>query len=359
MREYGPGVRGGRPRRAWSRWSAAAAVLAVPGAALVFLRIVPWEVGTPWIQLLALFPAGLITTTAALAAAVVALFRNTGPRRAVAAALVAGLLAVQLGWVLDRVVPPGTLATPLSGNVQPANVQSPAPPADLAPGPVLTVMAVNVGYSGVDPGALLAEIRTRKVDVLALPELAPAGLKALDKAGLGSLLPSRATDVDWDKIGSALFSRFPLGQVERVPGSAFHQSRAVAVIPSASGPVHLTAVHVDSPRRGHITSWRQELRQLGELWQALPGSRLAILLGDFNASADHSEFRDLVATGLSDAAQVTGKGLAPTWPVNSPAPAFVAIDHVLVSPGIEVMDFDVVTLPGTDHAAVVARLVLP
>ncbi|MBA4103095.1 MAG: endonuclease/exonuclease/phosphatase family protein, partial [Arthrobacter sp.] len=68
---------------------------------------------------------------------------------------------------------------------------------------------------------------------------------------------------------------------------------------------------------------------------------------------------DLVATGLSDAAQVTGKGLAPTWPVNSPAPAFVAIDHVLASPGIEVVDFDVVTLPGTDHAAVVARLVLP
>ncbi|MDT9136322.1 hypothetical protein RSW15_24625, partial [Escherichia coli] len=85
----------------------------------------------------------------------------------------------------------------------------------------------------------------------------------------GTLLPSRATDVDWDKVGSALFSRFPLEQVERVPGSAFHQSRAVAGIPTASGPVHLTAVHVDPPRRGHITSWREELRQLGELWQAL------------------------------------------------------------------------------------------
>ncbi|OAE02094.1 endonuclease/exonuclease/phosphatase family protein [Arthrobacter sp. OY3WO11] len=358
MREYGAGVRGGEPRRPRSRWSAAAVFLAVPGAALVFLRMVPWDVGTPWIQLLALFPAGLISTTAALAAAVVALFRNAGPLRTVSAALVAALLAVQLNWVLDRVLPPDTLAGPPSGNVQPANVQSPARSADQARGPVVTVMAVNVGYTGIDPGALLAEIRSRNVDVLALPELAPAGLKALDRAGLASLLPFRATDVAWDKIGSALFSRFPLQQVDRVPGSAFHQSRAVASFPSAAGPVHLTAVHVDSPRRGHIASWRAELRLLGELWQVLPDSQPAILLGDFNASADHGEFRNLLSTGLSDAAEVTGKGLAPTWPVNSPAPAFVAIDHVLVTPGIEVLDFDVVTLPGTDHAAVVARLVL-
>jgi endonuclease/exonuclease/phosphatase family metal-dependent hydrolase len=359
MQEHGAGGRGGGPRRRVSRWSVAAAVLALPGAALVFLRLVPRDLGTPWIQLLALFPAVLPTTAAALAAAVVALCLRAEPRRALSAALVAMLLVIQLAWVLDRVLPPGNSGPVASGKIQPANVQSPAPSADQARGPVVTVMAVNVGYTGVDPGALLAEIRSRNVDVLALPELAPAGLKALDRAGLSSLLPFRATDVGWDKIGSALFSRFPLRQVDRVPGSAFHQSRAVASLPTTAGPVHLTAVHIDSPRRGHIASWRAELRQLGELWQALPDNRHAILLGDFNASADHDEFRDLLATGLSDAAEVTGKGLAPTWPVNSPAPAFVAIDHVLVSPGIQVLDFDVVTLPGTDHAAVAARLVLP
>ena len=273
MQEHGDGRRGGGPRPHVSRWSLAAAVLALPGAALVFLRLVPWDVGTPWIQILALFPAGLSTTAAALAAAVVAFCLRAEPRRAVSAALVAMLLVIQLAWVLDRVLPPGTSGPVASGNIQPATVQSPAPSGDPAREPVVTVMALNVGYTGVDPGALLAEIRSRNVDVLALPELAPPGLKALDRAGLGTLLPSRATDVGWDKIGSALFSRFPLEQVERVPGSAFHQSRAVAGIPTSSGPLHLTAVHVDSPSRGHITSWRAELRQLGDLWQALPGTR--------------------------------------------------------------------------------------
>ena len=360
MQEYGGRGSGVRPPRPWSWWSIVGAVLAVPGAALALLRLVPWDIGTPWIQLLSLFPAGLITTTAALAAAVVAVCLHRGTHRALIAVVVGALLVTQLGMVLDRIMPaPGALDRMQSGRVQPAKVQSAAPPAEDVAGPVLTVMALNVGSTGVEPGALLAEIRKRHIDVLALPELAPAGLKELEKAGLASLLPARALDVDWVGIvGSGLFSRFPLEQVERVPGSAFHQSRAVARIPAA-GPVHLTAVHVSSPRRGHIPSWRAELRQLGELREALPKDRHAILLGDFNASPDHREFRELLASGLTDAADVAGKGLAPTWPMNSPAPPFVAIDHILVSPGIEVSDFEVVTLPGTDHAAVVARLVLP
>jgi endonuclease/exonuclease/phosphatase family metal-dependent hydrolase len=371
MREYGGGGRGGRPFLPWSRWSIIAAVLALPGAALVVLRVVPWDIGSPWIQLLSLFPAALLMTTAALAAAVVAVWLHAGTRRAVFAALVAALLVAQLGLVVDRVLPaPAALAHAQSLGVQPANdqpatvqpasVESAAQATHTARGRVLTVMAVNVGFTGIEPVSLVSEVRNRNVDILALPELAPLGLKELDKAGLASLLPFRATDVEWVGTGSALFSRLPLKQVERVPGSAFYQSRAVAEAPTATGQVHLTAVHIDSPRRGHIPSWRAELRQLGELWQALPDDdRHTILLGDFNASADHREFRELLATGLSDAADAAGKGLTPTWPVNSPAPAFVAIDHVLVSPGIEVADFQVVTLPGTDHAAIVARLVLP
>lgn len=360
MQENGGGWRGMWSLLPRSRWSVITAVLAMPGAALMVLRLVPWDVGSPWIQLLSLFPAALLATTAALATAVVALCLQAAARRAVLAALVAALLVTQLGLVLDRVMAaPGPLARVQSSQVQRGTTELPGPPGRSAPGQELTVMAVNVGSTGIDPQSLVSEVRSRGVDILALPELAPLGLKELDKAGLASLLPYRATDVDWVGTGSALFSRFPLEQVERVPGSAFHQSRAVAAVPGASGPVHLTAVHVDSPRRGHIPSWREELRQLGGLWLALPDGHHTILLGDFNASADHREFRELVATGLADAADVAGKGLTPTWPVNSPAPAFVAIDHVLVSPGTGVADFQVVRLPGTDHAGVLARLVLP
>jgi hypothetical protein len=46
---------------------AVAVMLALPGTALLVLRLVPWDVGTPWVQLLAFFPVTLMLTAAALA----------------------------------------------------------------------------------------------------------------------------------------------------------------------------------------------------------------------------------------------------------------------------------------------------
>jgi endonuclease/exonuclease/phosphatase (EEP) superfamily protein YafD len=327
-----------------------AALLCVPGAVLSALRLVPWDIGTPWIQLLSVFPASLVLTAAAAAVAVVALCVDLRLSRAVLAATVTAVMLLQLAMVLPRVLPSEGTAT--AAQAAPASAGS---PASLR---TLSVMALNVGKTGVDAGALLAEARARNIDILALPELAPAGLEALESAGVASDFPYRSLDVDWAGTGSGIFSAFPLQAEERVPGTVFYQSRAVAAVPGVRGGIHLTAVHVDSPRPGHTPYWRQELRQLGDLRLALPDSRAAILLGDFNASQDHREFRDLLATGLTDASQAAGKGLAPTWPANSELPLFVAVDHVLVTPGIEIIDFMTVSVTGTDHAAVVAELAL-
>jgi endonuclease/exonuclease/phosphatase family metal-dependent hydrolase len=220
-------------------------------------------------------------------------------------------------------------------------------------------MALNVGSSGVDSTVLLTEAGDRKVDILALPELRPPGLEALEAAGIAAMFPYRALDVDWAGVGSAIFSRFPLQASGRMPDTAFYQSRGVVTIPGAAGGIQLTAIHIASPRPGNIPTWRQELRQLGQARQDLPGSVPAILLGDFNASYDHREFRDLLATGFTDAAQAVGKGMTPTWPAGSMVPAFVALDHVLVTAGIGIGSYATVAVPGTDHAGVVAELVLP
>ncbi len=333
-------------RRSGTWLGVAAAILCVPGAALAMLRLIPWDIGTPWIQLLSGFPASLVLTAAALAAAVLALCLDPRLNRTVLAATVTAMMLLQLAMVLPRVLPTGGTGRPSQAS----------PAGQPAPVRTVSVMALNVGPTGVDVEALLAEVRVRNIEILALPELAPPGLEALEVAGLASELPYRALDVDWAGTGSAIFSAFPLDTEERVPDTIFYQSRAVAAVPGVRGGVHLTAVHVDSPRPGHTPHWRQELRQLGELQLALPGSPPAILLGDFNASQDHREFRDLLATGLTDAAQVAAKGLAPTWPAHSQVPPFVALDHVLVTPGIGILDFATFKVPGSDHAAVVAVL---
>lgn len=326
-----------------------ALVLALPGAALTLLRVIPWDIGTPWVQLVAAFPATLALTAAALVCVLPAVLRRPPTGNVVVAGLVTALLAVQVAVVAPRILAAGTRGAELAAAREPGR-QS---------GAVLTVMALNVGSTGVDAEALLAEVRNRNVDVLALPELAPPGLEALDGAGLASALPHRVLDVDWAGTGSALFSRFPLERRERVPDSAFYQSRAAADVPGSRTPVSLTAVHVDSPRPGHTPLWRAELEQLGTLQDEVPDGGAAILLGDFNASADHREFRDLLGTGLTDAAEAAGKGLTPTWPVGSPAPPFVALDHILVTPGVMVAGFDRVLVPGSDHTGIVARLQVP
>lgn len=326
---------------------AVAVMLALPGTALLVLRLVPWDVGTPWVQLLAFFPVTLMLTAAALACAVLAMCLTRSGSSILLAGFMTAVLAVQAGMVLPR-------ALEASGPVPAA-----AAGMDRQNGRTLTVMALNVGSTGIDADALVAEVRNRSVDVLALPELAPEGLQDLDAAGLAGLLPGRSLNVEWNGTGSAVFSRFPLQAQKRVPGSRFSQSRAEATVPGSDQPVQLTAVHVASPRRGEIPRWRSELAQLGSLAAELPTGTSAILLGDFNASIDHREFRELLGTGLTDAAGAAGKALTPTWPVNSPVPPFVALDHVLVSGGITVAGFERVLVSGSDHAAVVARLVLP
>lgn len=315
----------------------------MPGIVLSVAWYLPWDIGTPWIQLLSAFPMAIVVTLVALLAAVI--YRGRGKLAVLLGVIL--LLGVQLVAVVPRLLP--------------------AAAAPVDPGKsTLTVMALNVGDEEVSVNALLKEVRARKVDVLALPELNPETLGNLDSAGLSDYFPYRVLDVDETATGSGIFSRFPLEDMGRVPNSEFYQTRAVVTVPArapeaapqpgtppaaVSTAIELTAVHVASPRQGQVVQWRRDIKRLA----GMAGSgRPAILFGDFNASLDHREFRELLDSGLKDAAQVTGRSLLPTWPEGSPLPPFVALDHVVLNAQVDVSQFDTVVVPGTDHAAVVA-----
>lgn len=355
MRAVQPSVPGLRPsllRRAasWACWSIAA-LLWLPAAGLTIVRFAGGGSGTPWVQLLSLFPASLFASVAAAAVALAAAALELRGARIVLAVLATGLLVGQMLIVAPRIVPVYTTGGTLVG--RPAHAVAAANHAGVHP---LTVMALNVGSTGVDPAALLGQARARDVDILALPELALEGLANLEAAGIGVDFPYRVIDVDGAGTGNAIFSRYPLLPMPRVPGTSFYQTRAVADVPGTGGGIQLTSVHIDSPRLGHTPSWRAELDQLAGLQRGLPADRSSVLLGDFNAGHDHAAFRNLLAAGLTDAAGTAGMGLVPTWPINAPVPAFTAIDHILVSHGIRVVGFRTVEFPGTDHAAVVGTL---
>jgi endonuclease/exonuclease/phosphatase (EEP) superfamily protein YafD len=121
--------------------------------------------------------------------------------------------------------------------------------------------------------------------------------------------------------------------------------------------VEVLSVHPMVPRsEANMDQWRADLRALPP---ATPRGAVRILAGDFNATLDHAEFRRVVDRGYEDVADEVGHGLRATWPANGRRTLPVTIDHVLADERCGVRDVRVIELPGSDHRAVVAELVLP
>jgi endonuclease/exonuclease/phosphatase family metal-dependent hydrolase len=120
--------------------------------------------------------------------------------------------------------------------------------------------------------------------------------------------------------------------------------------------VELTAVHVVPPlSNSAVRAWRGELAGLP---RTTPNDRVRILAGDFNASLDHAALRTLLDRDYSDAAEETGKGLEPTWSSWPTGPP-LTIDHNLVDSSCAIGSYAVFDLPGSDHNAIVAEVILP
>ncbi|MDQ3886448.1 MAG: endonuclease/exonuclease/phosphatase family protein [Actinomycetota bacterium] len=300
-------------------------VCGVLGTAL--LRLVP--VNTQWMfAALSFAPYILAGASALLLVALVA--RRW--RHGAAAALAVALLA------------PGVL---------PRAFRNAQPDAGGAP---LTVASANLYYGRADPRAVIHLVRTHQVDVLSLQELTPEAVAALDAAGLAALLPHRVFLPDNRAAGTGIASRYPLRSRPSNPDS-YHFQPAVELAVPGTAETELTAVHIVAPV-GQIepSEWHAELAALPD---AAAGRPTRILVGDFNATLDHRPLRDVLDTGYRDAADQAGKGLRATWPTDTPIASVAAIDHVLVDTSCAVRSFNVLPLPGSDHRALVAEIVLP
>lgn len=306
-------------------WTAAAGF-----AVFALLRAAGLERGYPLVPLLAFTPY-------VLAAALVAVVAAAVLRRWSALAVLAVATAVLAAAVVPRAVPFGISA---------------------AGGPELRILTVNVLGGGADPAAVVAQVRDRDVDVLALQESTPQMLARLSAEGLDDLLPHVVDHSAPSVEGSSIHAVHPLTDLgdagEDVP--AFAMPTARMKVPGWGGVLEVTAVHPHPPVDAAYTAdWREGLRALPG---ATDGEALRILAGDFNATADHAELRDVLATGYVDAASVHGDGLTGTWPSSGPLPR-VAIDHVLVDSSIGVGGTAVVPVDGTDHLGVFARVSMP
>lgn len=221
-------------------------------------------------------------------------------------------------------------------------------------GQSLTVMTVNLYGGRADTAAVSRMVRAEGVDVLAISELTRTAEARLRDTELDDLLPYAMTTQHGSSRSTLLLSRLPLHPLpaSSSPGPVLRSQ--VGRISHASDVI-VCAVHPPTPVQG-VHRWRFAQAEMTD-WAARTSGPV-VVAGDFNASVDHPGMRQLLATGLRDAHEVAGSGRPVTWPNGRTVPPFVQIDHVLVR-GLDVRSAKDVRVPGSDHDAVVARLVVP
>jgi endonuclease/exonuclease/phosphatase (EEP) superfamily protein YafD len=286
--------------------------------------------GSP-VQVAALAPAGAVAGVASVALA------------ATVAWWLAGLLAI----------PAAVLAASQLPRRRPRDAGTPSLSAAPA---VLRILTLNAMFGAADPDSMVAAIRDYQVDVLAVQELTTGLVRRLAEAGLLDLLPNAHADPQSGAAGAGLWSRWALTPLPPVPD--LFLAAPSACVSAAGHDVTVRSVHPVAPMIGRHCLWHDDLIRLGETMAAQPGPQ--VVAGDFNASRDHRPFRELLAAGFRDAADIAGRRPWPgfTWPANRRYPPIMRLDHILVSPGITVSETRTVSIPGTDHRGVLAVLEL-
>jgi endonuclease/exonuclease/phosphatase (EEP) superfamily protein YafD len=216
----------------------------------------------------------------------------------------------------------------------------------------LRLFTLNAQRGGADPAVILQIMREHDVDVLAVQELTPGMVDRLTAAGLPQVLPFSHVDARPRSRGTGLWARWPLTTLPPVPGlaSATPQAR---IDPPGGFAVGLTVVHPVSPIAGRSVTWQRELEIIREALAAVDAPH--VVAGDFNASRDHKLFREILAAGFLDCADVSQTRSWPgfTWPARQ----VMRLDHVLVSRPATVPMARPVRVPGTDHRGVLVEIV--
>ena len=333
-----PAAPGGRP----AAWLAVVlALLLAPAAAVTLARAAGDDHRTPFAQLVSVTPwCGAWALLVGLAGLTVALVVGRGARAArrtllVVSAVAGVVVVVQAAWWA-----PLTTGSPAAGSAAPS----------------LRVMTVNAFVGRADADALVRTVRAEGVQVLAVEELSDGLLARLHAAGLDDALPYRVTgSVGPGNRGTGLWSALPLTGADPGESTWFAMPSATVTVGVGPGaaPVRVTAVHTVPPSVGSTSIWGAGLRTVRVRLAA--GTTAQLALGDFNATRDHSGFRDVLGDRFADAADRGGHATL-TWPTDRALPPLVGIDHVVVDRRDTVTGVRTVRVPGSDHAALLATV---
>lgn len=233
------------------------------------------------------------------------------------------------------------------------------------PGPQTTelrVLSSNI-QKGEAHTAAFVDLAVGSADIITMSELTADAAARFREAGLRKTFPYSILVPRPGAGGMGLWSRYPLTAL--TPSEYGNNFIAARVrVPGIRNDPLVASVHLMSPLAGgantfaqwehRITAAKSEFADYAE--QAGPAA--VIIAGDFNATPDMRQFRDLLDVGYRDAVNQTGAGFSPTYSPHPWIPPLITIDHVLTR-NSSAQSIHTVDIPGSDHRALLATVAVP
>lgn len=210
----------------------------------------------------------------------------------------------------------------------------------------VSLVALNLRYTLDDGGSTRAYLEDQSADILVLSEVTPRWREKLVE--LEGRYAYSAIRPRWNAWGIALYSKFPLHDVEDLDLGDNRSSHLRVKVELPAGPVVLYAVHLASPpSRDQSQQRNTQLHQLAQRIARDDPGMPVLVAGDLNITPYSPYFRDLLRdAGLTDARLPFGPHITwPTWPL----PVWIPIDHCLVSSHVVVTRVAIGSSTGSDH----------
>jgi endonuclease/exonuclease/phosphatase (EEP) superfamily protein YafD len=152
--------------------------------------------------------------------------------------------------------------------------------------------------------------------------------------------------------GMAVFSKIPLKLVQEEILDTSEIPSLQCVFEKGGQEVVLWATHPRSPRR--VKNWRLRNKLLVSLSKRVASDLKPVLVvGDLNTTPWCAWFKVLKAQRLRDSAE--GFGIQGTWPTRLPFFMRIPLDHILISPEIQILERRVLQDIGSDHLPIFVR----
>lgn len=274
-------------------------------------------------------------------------------RRALAIVNIVCLL-VQLCWHIGYLYPRETLSPQAREAVASAQVDTTDRYA--------RIMSLNTKNGCADAAQIVRIVRDEHVEVLALQEVSAWMIDRLNVEGIRQVLPYRmlAMPSEDDNGGvNGLWSVAPMSDTTGGLTPIKASSIPAASINFDGTMIRFGSVHPYSPRLSNKRLWDRGLDAIGRL---ADDEHTFVLMGDFNATWDHTSFRHLLGDRFVDSGENAGEGFHMTYPSHAyllgiiPMPAFAEIDHIVHDRSVVVGDLETVTVDGTDHYALLGTM---